>query len=83
MQGFARVLTDFIFKAIIFDVIVSKPYRNKGLGNQLMDQILKHPNLQSVKHFELYCLPEMVQYYEKYNFSGDVGGIKLMRLVTR
>ena len=79
LQGFARVLTDYIFKAIIFDVIVSENQRGIGLGNKLLDLIKNHEDLTRVKHFELYCLPEMCGYYERHGFSGNIGEIKLMR----
>lgn len=78
--AFARVLTDYIFKAFIFDVIVAKDYRGQGLGNKLMALIRKHEKLKKVKTFELYCLPEMVPFYESHEFSTHVGEIKLMRL---
>ncbi|EID4334018.1 GNAT family N-acetyltransferase [Vibrio parahaemolyticus] len=77
--GFARVLTDFIFKAIIFDVIVCEEQRNSGLGAQLMRTIQQHDRLKHIRHFELYCLPEMETYYEQFGFSSEVGGIVLMR----
>ena len=77
--GFARVLSDFIYKAIIFDVIVSDEHRGNGLGQQLMKLIKDHNKLKGVKHFELYCLPEMESFYADFNFSTEVGGIKLMR----
>jgi len=79
LQGFARVLTDYTFKALIFDLIVADTYRNKGLGNQLMSLIKNHPDLRNVKHFELYCLPDMFDFYEKHGFTSDVGDIKLLR----
>ena len=82
LQAFARVLTDYTFKALIFDLIVSNKQRRKGLGKKIMLKIINHPELQSVKHFELYCLPEMFNFYEEYGFSADVGKIKLMRLVN-
>ena len=82
LQGFARVLTDYTFKALIFDLIVADSSRNKGLGNQLMSLIKNHPDLQNVKHFELYCLPDMFDFYEKHGFTSDVGDIKLMRYVS-
>ena len=82
LQAFARVLTDYTFKALIFDLIVSNKQRRKGLGKKIMLKIINHPKLQSVKHFELYCLPEMFNFYEEYGFSADVGKIKLMRLVN-
>lgn len=37
---FARVLTDFVYKALILDVIVDFPYRKSGLGRALMNSIL-------------------------------------------
>ncbi|WP_434999745.1 GNAT family N-acetyltransferase [Vibrio scophthalmi] len=79
LVGFARVLSDFIFKAIIFDVIVCPSERGCGLGVKLMQSIQQHEDLKNIKHFELYCLPEMEAYYEKFRFSADVGGVKLMR----
>lgn len=82
LQAFARVLTDYTFKALVFDLIVSDKRRCKGLGSKIMLHIKEHPKLQKVKHFELYCLPEMFTFYEQYGFSTDVGEIKLMRFVN-
>ncbi|WP_016957623.1 GNAT family N-acetyltransferase [Catenovulum agarivorans] len=80
LQGFTRVLTDYIFKALIFDVIVAQPHRGKGVGELLMNAIKQHPALSHVNSFELYCLPEMFEFYQKHGFSADVGDIQLMRL---
>ena len=60
-------------------MIVSSEHREKGLGGLLMEWVLSHPALREVKHFELYCLPEMRAFYEKWDFVTDVGGIDLMR----
>lgn len=77
--GFTRVITDFIFKAIVFDVIVSNTKQNKGLGKQLIALVKEHEQLTQVKHIELYCLPEMQSYYASLGFSDEVGGVNLMR----
>ncbi len=79
LQAFGRVLSDYIFKALIFDIIVSEKYRNQGLGKKLLSNIESHPKLTRVKHFELYCLPEMVTYYESLGFSRELGDIVFMR----
>lgn len=79
LVAYARVLTDFTFKALIFDIIVSKDQRGNGLGDKLIGLIKYHGKLASVKSFELYCLPELFSFYEKHGFSVEVGGIKLMR----
>ena len=79
LVGFARVLTDYIFKAFIFDVIIASEERNKGLGDQLLFLVKHHPDLRKVRHFELYCLPGMSPFYQRHGFSTDTGDIKLMR----
>lgn len=78
--AYARVVTDFTFKALICDVIVAKSERGKGLSNTLLELIKHHEQLKTVKSMELYCLPDMAAFYEKHQFSSDVGGIQLMRL---
>ena len=82
LHGFARVLTDYIFKALIFDVIVSPKYRGKGLGDRLVNLVKNNKELSKVKCFELYCLPELEEFYNNHNFSTDVGDISLMRCVN-
>ena len=79
LLGFARVVTDYTFKALIFDVIVADAYRGKGLGDRLVELVLEHPDLARVRHFELYCLPDVAPFYERHGFSTEVGGVRLMR----
>ncbi len=78
--GYTRVLTDYTFKALIFDVIVRKDQRGTRLGDTLISLVKEHEKLQDVKHFELYCLPELYDFYKRHGFSTDVGDIRLMRL---
>ncbi|HEY9693543.1 MAG TPA: GNAT family N-acetyltransferase [Oculatellaceae cyanobacterium] len=78
LVAFTRVLTDFVYRAIIFDVIVKPDYRDKGLGKHLLDSIVNHPQLQSVEYLGLYCLPEMVQFYERWGFTTESGRFQLM-----
>ena len=77
--GFARVVTDYSFKALVFDVIVAGAHRGEGLGDRLIELVLKHPDLARVRHFELYCLPGVAPFYERHGFSTEVGGVRLMR----
>jgi predicted N-acetyltransferase YhbS len=82
LVGFARVITDYTFKALVFDVIVAKHLRGRGLGDRLVGLVRDHERLRSVKHIELYCLPELVPFYSRFGFSDQVGGIQLMRRMT-
>jgi predicted GNAT family N-acyltransferase len=77
--AFSRVLTDFTFKALIFDVIVAPAYRERGLGDQLMTLILGHEKLRDVRSMELYCLPELAPFYQRHGFVDDGGKLRIMR----
>lgn len=79
LLGFARVLTDYMFKALVFDLIVDEASRRLGIGKRLLTAIIGHASLRDVKHIELYCLAEMESYYAAFDFSADVGGVHLMR----
>ena len=80
--GITRVLTDFVYRAMIFDVIIKPTHRKMGLGAKLMDAVLNHPKLQTVENFALNCLPHMMPFYERWGFSDDVGEIKFLRRTT-
>ncbi len=67
--AFSRVMSDKVYKAFIFDVIVRQDYRGQGLGEKLIQMVLNHAELKNVKSFELYCKDEMVPFYEKFGFK--------------
>lgn len=79
LVAFARVFTDQVYKATVFDVIVHADYRGLGLGDRLMTAIVEHPTLVNVESIELYCLPGMADFYARFGFSSDVAGCILMR----
>jgi ribosomal protein S18 acetylase RimI-like enzyme len=81
LVGFARVLTDFVNKALIFDVIVDPGFRGRQLGRHLMDVVLGHPQLLGVAGFELYCREEMIPFYRLWGFEvGDVANLMGVRV---
>ncbi len=51
--GFARVLTDYTFRAHLGDVFISPSTRGLGLGKALVGTILAHPELATVQHWTL------------------------------
>ncbi|HEX2750686.1 MAG TPA: GNAT family N-acetyltransferase [Verrucomicrobiales bacterium] len=71
LLAFARVLTDGVFKALLFDVIVHPAHRGAGLGRTLMSHILSHPVVSGVRHVELYCRPDRTSYYGEFGFTDD------------
>jgi len=79
LMGFARVLTDRMYKALILDLIVDEDVREQGFGRQLMEAICGHPDLCDVYHMELYCLPEMIPFYKKWGFTDALDPLCFMR----
>ena len=51
--GFARVITDYSRLAHLADVFILEEYRGLGLGKRLMENIMSHPELQSIKKWTL------------------------------
>ncbi|MEG3894674.1 MULTISPECIES: GNAT family N-acetyltransferase [unclassified Microcoleus] len=80
--GITRVITDFVYRAMIFDVIIKPTHRKTGLGAKLMDAVLNHPELQAVEKFYLNCLPNMMPFYERWGFTDDAGELKFMQRTT-
>lgn len=68
LVAFARVLTDGVYKALVFDVIVAPAAQSRGLGRALMDQICSHPIVRDVQHLEMYCRPEVEPFYRRWQF---------------
>lgn len=79
LVAFARALSDCVYKALVFDVIVAPHRRDEGLGERVMDEILSHPAVAGVDHVELYCRESMVPFYERWGFDAEIGDLVLLR----
>ncbi len=51
--GFARVVTDYAVFGWIMDVFIQPNLRGNGYGKQLMEAIISHPELQTLKRWGL------------------------------
>ena len=67
LVGFARVLTDFVYRATIWDVIVDQAYQKQGIGAELVQRILHHPRLKKVEL--VWLCTRRPGFYEKLGFS--------------
>lgn len=67
LVAFARVLTDFVFRAAIYDVIVHPDVQRKGVGKALIYKVLTYPALKTVPVFHLLTRDKR-QFYEKLGF---------------
>ncbi len=67
LVAFGRVLTDYVYRATIWDVIVDRHYQKRKIGTEIVRRILNHPTLQQVELFWL-CT-RMPGFYERLGFS--------------
>jgi N-acetylglutamate synthase-like GNAT family acetyltransferase len=67
LVAFGRVLTDFIFRAAVYDVIVHPDVQRQGVGRALIYKILTHPSLKKVPVFYLLTRDKR-PFYEKLGF---------------
>ena len=67
LVGFGRVLTDYVFRASIWDVVVDKRYQGRHIGTELVQRILHHPKLAKVELFWL-CT-RRPGFYERLGFD--------------
>src|SRR5262249_34225716 len=51
--GFARVVTDKATFAYVADVYVLPEHRGRGLARRLMEQVVRHPDLQGLRRMLL------------------------------
>ena len=66
--GYARVITDKICFAYLLDVYVDEHYRKLGIGKQIIEYILFHPELKKVNKW-LLITKNAHKFYNKFGFS--------------
>ena len=76
--AFCRILTDFVYRGVLYDVIVKPSYRKMGFGAKLLDEVVNHPQLKEVENMALFCLPEMIPFYQQWGFTNEVVNLELM-----
>lgn len=70
LVGFCRVLTDFTYRAVLYDVIVHTDRQGAGLGRLLMERVLSHPKLRRVTSFYLKTADKQ-RFYERFGWKVD------------
>ena len=68
LLGFGRVLTDYVYRASIWDVIVDVNYQARDIGKGLVREILAHASLSKVELFWL-CTRRYQGFYASLGFS--------------
>ena len=78
--GFARMVTDKTTFAYLCDVYVLEAHRGQGVSKQLMDFIMKHPDLQGLRRMML-ATRDAHGLYAKYGFAALSAPQRIMEIV--
>jgi GNAT superfamily N-acetyltransferase len=80
--GFARVITDLATYAYVADVFIVEDRRGRGLGDWLVESILRHPQLQGLRRIAL-ITRDAGPLYERHGFTTPVPPFGYMEIVDR
>jgi predicted GNAT family N-acyltransferase len=67
LVGFARAITDGVYRALLEDVVVDKALRGQGIGRALVEKLLER--LAPVQQILLVCGDHLVPYYGQFGFE--------------
>lgn len=67
--GFTRVVTDYVFRATIYDVIVLEQFQGQGFGRLLLEAVVNSTLIKSIERVDLFCADNKVMFYEKWGFE--------------
>lgn len=66
ITGFGRALSDGVFNAAIYDVVIDKDYQNKGIGQQIIENLLAQ--LKDISCIHLVSTAGNEEFYKKAGF---------------
>ncbi len=69
LTGFCRAISDGVYKAFLYDVIVDLNFQKKGIGKFIIETAINHNKLINVGHIELYCPDKITPFYHKMGFK--------------
>ena len=65
--GFGRATSDKVYRAVLWDIVVSKKYQREGVGKLLVNALLETKSVKNVEKIYLMSTKRAV-FYEKQNF---------------
>src|SRR5579863_2747044 len=81
LVGFGRALTDRVYRANLYDIVVHPDYRRQGLGRSIVEFLLTPPLLAKVPVVSLFTR-DKEDFYKKLGFvTNPQKGLKGMILV--
>lgn len=78
LVGFCRVITDFIYRASLWDVMVHPEHQGQGVGSALVDYALTHPAIKKIPLILTYT-SEWGAFMASRGFENREGAMMMLR----
>jgi GNAT superfamily N-acetyltransferase len=79
LVAFCRMLTDFIFRASVWDILVHPDHQGRGVGSRLMRYALSHPAVRDIPVITSFA-SDLTPFLERCGFENRVGLMVLQRV---
>jgi GNAT superfamily N-acetyltransferase len=77
LVGTARVITDGVYYATLWDVIVDEDYQGQGIGTRLTEAAVAPFRGRGFKYIALYAAEGKAPFYERLGFARHPAGMRL------
>lgn len=67
--GFGRIVSDNVLYAVIYDVIVAPSYQKKGIGKNIVINLLQYCKSKNIRDIQLFSAQGTISFYEKLGFK--------------
>jgi GNAT superfamily N-acetyltransferase len=78
LVSFCRLLTDFVFRGSLWDILVHPDHQGKGIGSALLAYVLDHPAVRQIPLLMTYS-SELVPFLSRLGFEHREGAMILLR----
>tara|TARA_B100000579_G_C22378280_1_gene641600 strand:+ start:120 stop:572 length:453 start_codon:yes stop_codon:yes gene_type:complete len=75
--GFGRATTDQVYRAVLWDIVVSKDVQRVGLGKIIVEELLKDKKINSVEKVYL-MTTDKTEFYKQLGFKVNINQSLMM-----
>ncbi|MEO2005344.1 MAG: GNAT family N-acetyltransferase [Candidatus Poribacteria bacterium] len=73
LVGYARAVTDGVYRALVDDVVVDEPMRKSGVGSEIMRRLVARLREMEIEEIFLRCGDDMAPFYTRLGFATSDG----------
>ena len=73
LVGYARAVTDGVYRALVDDGVVDEPMRKSGVGSEIMRLLVARLREMEIEEVFLRCSEDMESFYTRLGFSTSDG----------